>query len=112
MNLLDTIIEVLLYCIDLEVYIDLFEVVCFVCYYSVLVHFVFVCFSGTNRLFRQCTTRMGVEESLVDCTDVKNVADAIKPNTKVCIHSDDETHVDKKIYNVGWRKIFNEKKIY
>lgn len=40
-------------------------------------------YGGTNRLFRQCTTRMGVEESLVDCTNVQNVADAIKPNTRM-----------------------------
>ncbi|KAL4235449.1 hypothetical protein ACF0H5_007085 [Mactra antiquata] len=40
-------------------------------------------YGGTNRLFRQCTTRMGVEESLVDCTEVENVAAAIKPNTRM-----------------------------
>jgi hypothetical protein len=28
---------------------------------------------------------MGVEESLVDCTNVQNVADAIKPNTRVIL---------------------------
>ena len=40
-------------------------------------------YGGTNRLFRQCTTRMGIEESLIDCTDLSKVETAIKPNTKV-----------------------------
>ena len=40
-------------------------------------------YGGTNRLFRQCTTRMGIEESLVDCTDLTKVESAIKSNTKV-----------------------------
>ena len=44
-------------------------------------------YGGTNRLFRQCTTRMGIEESLIDCTDLSKVETAIKPNTKVCLWS-------------------------
>lgn len=40
-------------------------------------------YGGTNRLFRQCTTRMGIEESLIDCTDLSKVETAIKPNTKM-----------------------------
>ena len=38
---------------------------------------------GTNRYFRQVATRMKIETSFVDATDVSQVQKAMKPNTKV-----------------------------
>ncbi|XP_052818903.1 cystathionine gamma-lyase-like [Mya arenaria] len=40
-------------------------------------------YGGTNRMFRQCTSRMGIDISMVDCTNLSNVEAAIKPNTKM-----------------------------
>lgn len=42
-------------------------------------------FVGTNRYFKQCASRMGIETSFVDCTDAEKVKKSIKPNTKVCV---------------------------
>merc|ERR1712212_255614 len=40
-------------------------------------------YGGTNRYFRKCASRMGIETSFVDATNPENVAAAIKPNTKM-----------------------------
>jgi len=40
-------------------------------------------YGGTNRYFRQCASRMGIETSFVDATKPENVAAAIKPNTRM-----------------------------
>lgn len=40
-------------------------------------------YGGTNRYFRKVASNMGIETSFVDATDVKNVADAIKPETRM-----------------------------
>lgn len=40
-------------------------------------------YGGTNRYFRRVASRMGIEVTFVDATDVKNVADALKDNTKM-----------------------------
>ncbi len=42
-------------------------------------------YGGTNRACRVFFTRMGMEFSFVDMRDIKNVADAIKPNTKMVL---------------------------
>ena len=46
-----------------------------------------VCFDdlygGTNRYFRTCAAKMGVEASFVDMRDIDNVRKAIKKNTKM-----------------------------
>ncbi len=39
--------------------------------------------TGTNRYFRKVVSRMGIQTSFVDMTDVNNVKNAIKPSTKV-----------------------------
>ena len=46
---------------------------------------IFFClFPGTNRLFSKVLTKFGLEYSLVDCTDLKVVENAIIPGkTKV-----------------------------
>ncbi|XP_055942977.1 cystathionine gamma-lyase-like [Argiope bruennichi] len=40
-------------------------------------------YGGTNRLFRTCAANMGIETSFVDMRDLKNVENAIKPNTRM-----------------------------
>lgn len=40
-------------------------------------------YGGTNRYFKQCASRMGIETSFVDCTDANKVQKAIKANTKM-----------------------------
>merc|ERR1711936_1329340 len=40
-------------------------------------------YGGTNRYFRKCASRMGIECSFVDATNPENVAAAIRPNTKM-----------------------------
>ncbi|XP_042872658.1 cystathionine gamma-lyase-like isoform X2 [Penaeus japonicus] len=40
-------------------------------------------YGGTNRYFRRVASRMGIEVTFVDATDVKNVAAAFKDNTKM-----------------------------
>merc|ERR1712088_729146 len=40
-------------------------------------------YGGTNRYFRKCASRMGIETSFVDATNPENVAAAIKPNTRM-----------------------------
>lgn len=40
-------------------------------------------YGGTNRYFKQCASRMGIETSFVDCTDAEKVKKSIKPNTKM-----------------------------
>merc|ERR1711936_713734 len=40
-------------------------------------------YGGTNRYFRKCASRMGIECSFVDATNPENVAAAIKPNTRM-----------------------------
>lgn len=44
---------------------------------------VIISLSGTNRFFKQCATRMGIETSFVDCTVIDNIKKNLKPNTKV-----------------------------
>jgi len=38
-------------------------------------------YGGTNRFFRQCASRMGIESSFVDMLNLKLTEEAIKPNT-------------------------------
>merc|ERR1711874_379569 len=40
-------------------------------------------YGGTNRYFRKCASRMGIECSFVDATNPENVAAAIQPNTRM-----------------------------
>lgn len=40
-------------------------------------------YGGTNRYFRKVASNMGIVTSFVDATDVKNVANAIKPETRM-----------------------------
>lgn len=40
-------------------------------------------YGGILKVFRVIAPKFGIESSLVDCTDVKNLEAAIKPNTKV-----------------------------
>ena len=40
-------------------------------------------YGGTGRLFRQCSSRMGIEVSFVDQTDVDRLIDSIQPNTRI-----------------------------
>lgn len=40
-------------------------------------------YGGTNRFFRCLASRMGIEVDFVDASDVKNVQNAIKKNTKM-----------------------------
>jgi len=40
-------------------------------------------YGGTNRYFRKCASRMGIETSFVDATNPENVAAAIRPNTRM-----------------------------
>lgn len=40
-------------------------------------------YGGTNRLFSKVASKFGVETSYVDLSDISNVENAIKPNTKV-----------------------------
>lgn len=40
-------------------------------------------YGGTNRFFKKCATRMGVETSFVDCTVIDNIKKALKSNTKL-----------------------------
>ncbi|XP_054711642.1 cystathionine gamma-lyase-like [Uloborus diversus] len=46
-----------------------------------------VCFDdlygGTNRYFRTCAARMGIEPTFIDMRDVNEVEKAIRPNTKM-----------------------------
>nr|AGT02784.1 cystathionine gamma-synthase [Angomonas desouzai] len=42
-------------------------------------------YGGTNRACRLFFTRMGMDFTFVDMTDIKNVQNAIKPNTKLVI---------------------------
>ena len=40
-------------------------------------------YGGTNRFFRKVATNFGITNTLVDPTDLKNIDNAIKDNTKV-----------------------------
>ncbi|XP_017778236.1 PREDICTED: putative cystathionine gamma-lyase 2 [Nicrophorus vespilloides] len=40
-------------------------------------------YGGSKRVFSQISTRFGMEVSHVDCTDIRNIKDAIKVNTKL-----------------------------
>lgn len=40
-------------------------------------------YGGTNRFFRTCAAKMGVETSFVDMRNIENVEKAIKPNTRM-----------------------------
>lgn len=40
-------------------------------------------YGGTNRYFQKCLTKHNVETSFVDMTNVQNVVDAVRSNTKV-----------------------------
>lgn len=40
-------------------------------------------YGGTNRYFSKCAKKMGLEISFVDCTIIKNVVEALKPNTRM-----------------------------
>ncbi|KAG5673934.1 hypothetical protein PVAND_003935 [Polypedilum vanderplanki] len=40
-------------------------------------------YGGTNRLFRNLAANMGIEVQFVDLTDLKNLEQSIKPNTKL-----------------------------
>uniref|UniRef100_A0A4D5R9J9 cystathionine gamma-lyase n=1 Tax=Scolopendra viridis TaxID=118503 RepID=A0A4D5R9J9_SCOVI len=40
-------------------------------------------YGGTNRLFRMVMNEMGIETSFVDCTNIKNIENAIQNKTKM-----------------------------
>lgn len=40
-------------------------------------------YGGTNRLFQKCAARMGLTTTFVDARDVKNIAKALQPNTRL-----------------------------
>jgi cystathionine gamma-lyase len=40
-------------------------------------------YGGTNRLLRQCSSKMGIEASFVNMRDLKELENGIKPNTTV-----------------------------
>ena len=40
-------------------------------------------YGGTNRFFRNCSNRMGIETSFVDMTDLAKFEEAFTPNTAV-----------------------------
>jgi len=40
-------------------------------------------YGGTNRMFKQCTSRMGITTTFADCTDISQVEAAVQPNTKM-----------------------------
>ncbi|XP_011685038.1 PREDICTED: cystathionine gamma-lyase [Wasmannia auropunctata] len=40
-------------------------------------------YGGTNRFIQKCLSKQGVKYTFVDMTDVQNVIEAIKPNTKM-----------------------------
>jgi len=40
-------------------------------------------YGGTNRYIQKCSSKQGIRYTFVDMTDVKNIIDAIQPNTKV-----------------------------
>ncbi|XP_048761657.2 cystathionine gamma-lyase-like isoform X2 [Ostrea edulis] len=40
-------------------------------------------YGGTNRYFKKCATRMGIETSFVDCTVIDNIKKSLRPNTKM-----------------------------
>jgi cystathionine gamma-lyase len=41
-------------------------------------------YGGTNRFFRNCANRMGIETSFVDMTDLIGTEKAFKSNTAMC----------------------------
>ena len=41
-------------------------------------------YGGTNRFFRNCASRMGIETSFVDMTDLKELEKAFQDNTTFC----------------------------
>lgn len=47
-------------------------------------------YGGTNRLFQQVTKRSGIELDFVDATNLDNVKNAIKKNTRVSILNKDK----------------------
>ncbi|XP_043286466.1 cystathionine gamma-lyase [Venturia canescens] len=40
-------------------------------------------YGGTNRYFRQCASRFGIETSFIDGTDPQNIINALQKNTKM-----------------------------
>lgn len=40
-------------------------------------------YGGTNRYFKQCLSKNSISVTFTDATSVKNVVNAIQPNTKV-----------------------------
>ncbi|GFY40852.1 cystathionine gamma-lyase [Trichonephila inaurata madagascariensis] len=40
-------------------------------------------YGGTNRYFRTCAANMGIDTSFIDMRDIKNIENAIKPNTRM-----------------------------
>lgn len=41
-------------------------------------------YGGTNRLFNKVISNQGIEVDMVDLTNLENLKDNIKKNTKVC----------------------------
>ncbi len=52
-------------------------------------------YGGTNRFFRLCASRMGIESTFVDMCILDNVTKNLKPNTEVKIFS--------KVWSFSWR---------
>ncbi|GIY63979.1 cystathionine gamma-lyase [Caerostris extrusa] len=40
-------------------------------------------YGGTNRYFRTCAAKMGIETTFTDMRSLKNIQDAIQPNTRM-----------------------------
>lgn len=41
-------------------------------------------YGGSNRFFRLCVSRMGIESTFVDMRDLDNISNNLKDNTAVC----------------------------
>nr|CAH7766722.1 unnamed protein product [Callosobruchus chinensis] len=57
-------------------------------------------YGGTNRLFTQILPRFSIETTFADSTDLTNLEQAIKPNTKVLIWVETPTNPTMKITDI------------
>ncbi|XP_059173252.1 cystathionine gamma-lyase-like isoform X2 [Physella acuta] len=57
-------------------------------------------YGGTNRYFSKCAAKFGLDISFVDCTQVKNVVDALKPKTRM-IWIETPTNPTMKIVDIA-----------
>lgn len=57
-------------------------------------------YGGTNRYFRRVVSRLGIQIDFVDATNPKNVAAAMKPNTKM-VWSETPTNPTMKLVDIA-----------